>query len=112
MKFFSDNDFADKLAVQEYKIAEDYYENKEYDLAFKYYQSSAKKGYPKAINKLGVCYATGRGTLKSHQRAYECYSLAADKGYAGAIHNLGICCYQIPIQFSLLLLCGARRRNR
>ena len=94
MRFVTDNNkFAQKEAEREYEIAEDYYEREEYELAVKYFMSSAKKGSAKSLNKLGICYATGLGIEQSYGKAMECYEGAAKKEYKGAIHNLGLCYY-------------------
>lgn len=47
-----------------YKIAEDYYNNGEYEKAFKDYQLGANNGDAFCINALGYCYGEGIGVEK------------------------------------------------
>ena len=48
----------------------------------------AKKGDAKAQNKLGVCYAKGKGVRKNLNKAMEWYTKAAEQGEMRAQFNL------------------------
>ena len=54
----------------------------------KWYSLAAKKGYPAAVNNLGVACEHGFGTQKDLDRALACYRRAAEHGSAKGYENL------------------------
>lgn len=63
--------------------------------AFKHYQKAASKGYAKAYNALGFCYAKGLGTQIDYYKAAECFRQAIMSSRLNlnevAFYNLGRC---------------------
>lgn len=55
------------------------------------YRRSADQGLASAQFNLGVCYANGRGVIKSQTEAVKWFRLAAVQGYVKAQNNLGFC---------------------
>lgn len=79
-----------------YHLGNRYYDNKEYEKAFKVYQEGYKKdpNNIKCLNCLGVMYYYGRYVEKDIFKYFDYIKEAADKGYAGAMCNLGIAFYR------------------
>ena len=61
-------------------------ENKK--LAFKWLQTSAKQGHPRAQNNVGVMYFKGEGVQKNLLLAQMWYMISASKGMQEAIENM------------------------
>lgn len=59
------------------------------DLAFQYYELSAKRGYRKAQNNLGRCYSLGLGTSIDLKKAVYWFLQAANQGNPKAQLNMG-----------------------
>jgi len=57
---------AKKKTMGVIKEANDLYDDKQYDEAFPLLEILANGGYAPAQNKLGVCYAKGRGVLQDY----------------------------------------------
>ena len=57
-----------------------YYEDREFDLALKYYEMAAAQGYEGADECLGYIWYYGRTGVKDYQKAFEPYSRAAERG--------------------------------
>ena len=73
----------------QYERGMDYFEKKDYDRAFSYFQISGEvKGYAPAQNMLGVCYRDGLGTEQDLAEAERFFTLAADQGDSEAKANL------------------------
>ncbi|EGB12038.1 hypothetical protein AURANDRAFT_19925, partial [Aureococcus anophagefferens] len=72
--------------------AEDFYSEKKFEEAFRYFALAANQGYTHGECHLGGCYLTGAGTEGKFEEAFRCYALSADQGYTIGEHNLG-CCY-------------------
>ena len=64
---------------------------RDYTEAVKWYRLSAEQGYAAAQNRLGVCYASGRGVAQDYGKAVKWYRKAAEQGNAFAQNNLGRC---------------------
>ena len=72
----------------QYERGMDYFEKKDYDSAFSYFQISGEvKGYAPAQNMLGVCYRDGLGTEQDLAEAEKYFKLAAEQGDAEATAN-------------------------
>lgn len=57
-----------------------YYEDKQFDLALKYYEMAAGYDYESAYECLGYIWYYGRTGEKDYKKAFEYYSKAADMG--------------------------------
>lgn len=73
-----------------YKLGDSYFDQKNYELAYKYISKSAEDGYALAQNLFGYMYANGLGVTKDEEIAVEWYKKAADQGLAKAQYNMGI----------------------
>ena len=76
---------------EQFKKANSYAENKDFQNAAKYYRKAAERGHAKAQINLGWCYENGNGVDKDLKQAVEWYSKAAEQGDAIAQCNLGVC---------------------
>ena len=65
------------------------YDNGDFAVAFKVWNTLAKEGDALSQFNLGVMYSRGEGTRKNGQRALEWYMRSAEQGYAPAQFNLG-----------------------
>lgn len=54
------------------------------------YRRASELGYPAAMHRLGVLYATGNGVSRSDKLTIEYYSRAAELGFAEAQYDLGV----------------------
>lgn len=77
------------LMSEDYQIGLQYYRNKEYEKAFKYYQLAANQGDAAVQNMLGYMYHEGNGVEKSYEKSVKYFQLAADQGLDTAQDNLG-----------------------
>jgi S1-C subfamily serine protease len=59
--------------------------------AVKWFRKAAEQGNADAQNKLGCCYAEGRGLKKEPVEAAKWYRRAAEQGNAPAQYNLAVC---------------------
>ena len=75
------------------RIGNEYYDDKNYIEAIKYFQKAAEKGNANAQYNLGCCYEYGKGVSVDYTEAVKWYRKAAEKEYADAQFNLG-CCYE------------------
>ncbi len=57
-----------------------YYEQKEFDLALKYFEIAAEYGNIYAISDLGYIWYYGRTGTRDYEKAYSCFSKAAEMG--------------------------------
>lgn len=73
-----------KSAIPESPVSRDQVE------AFKYYKSSAEKGYALAQFAVGECLEKGNGVKKDKNQAKEWYQKAADQGHLQAKEKLGM----------------------
>ena len=71
-----------------YKLGDSYFDQKNYELAYKYISKSAEDGYALAQNLFGYMYANGLGVTKDEEIAVEWYKKAADQGLAKAQYNM------------------------
>ena len=53
--------------------------------------SESEQRFPKAIDRLGVCYETGRGVERDREQAYELYRMAANEKDEGGLYHLALC---------------------
>jgi TPR repeat protein len=68
----------------------DYYaERGNFDNSMFWLKRSAEGGFPRAIVRLGVCYAVGDGVEKDMDMATELFMKAVEQGYTWAMINLG-----------------------
>ena len=73
------------------RIGNEYYDDKNYIEAIKYFQKAAEKGNANAQYNLGCCYEYGKGVSVDYTEAVKWYRKAAEKEYADAQYNLGYC---------------------
>ena len=71
----------------------EYYKNKNYPEAVKWFRKAAEQGDAKAQCMLGVCYDNGQGVSQDYAEAVKWYRKAAEQGDAMAQYNLGVCYY-------------------
>ena len=69
----------------------EYYDEKKYDLSFPIFERLAEKGFPRAINALGLCYRHGHGVDEDKVKAVSLFRQAGDKGYLRGYTNLADC---------------------
>ena len=65
-----------------------YYEQKQFDLALKYYEMSASYGYDPAYECLGYIWYYGRTGTRDFKKAFEYFSLLMEKGYPVAAYKV------------------------
>ena len=66
------------------------YNQKDYAIAFTFWEPLAKSGNKVAQYNLGVMYKNGQGVPQDYQQAVAWYRKAAEQGYANAQYNLGV----------------------
>ncbi len=76
------------------KLGKDYYWEKNYTEAVKWFRKAADQGDAEAQCNLAVCYALGQGVSQDHAEAAKWYRRAAEQGVALAQYQLALCCYQ------------------
>ena len=74
---------------EDYETAGVYYEQGDYNNAFRYLLSAAKLGNANAQNDVANMYKTGEGVSQSYTNAYQWYLKAANQGHFYAQNNLG-----------------------
>lgn len=62
------------------KIGENYENQKDYEMAFRYFSQAADLGYEVSIFNIGWMYANGLFVTKDPRKALEMYKVAAEKG--------------------------------
>lgn len=70
-----------------------YFNNQDYQEAFKWFQKSAEQDFITAYSNLGRCYLNGFGVEQDVEQAIANYKIAAEKGMSDAEIMLG-CIYQ------------------
>ena len=65
-----------------------YYEQKQFDLALKYYEMSASYGYDPAYECLGYIWYYGRTGTRDFKKAFEYFSLLMEKGHPVAAYKV------------------------
>lgn len=65
-------------------------ERKEFDVAFRRFQTLAEQGNPEASYNLGLMYASGEGTTQDYAKARESFLASAEAGFALSAYQLGI----------------------
>ena len=79
------NSSGDMSGEELYKKAKEYFDNKEYQLAYDFARRSADKNYKGGYFGLGLAYEKGYGVVeKNIPRAIRMYQKAADLGHVGA----------------------------
>jgi TPR repeat protein len=81
---FSGSVFADDL-----QDADDAYQSKDYETAYKLLLPLAKQGYAPAQHKLGLMYLRGQEVLQDYKEAIKWYLLAAEQEYSLAQNTVG-----------------------
>lgn len=61
--------------------------------AVKYFRVAAENGYADAQNRLGCCYAKGKGITENQSEAFKWFMKAAQQGEVVAQYNVGYCYY-------------------
>jgi TPR repeat protein len=75
------------------KTASNYYKEKNYTAAVKWYKMAAEQNYADAQYNLGYCYEYGKGVEQDYTVAVKWYKKAAEQNYAVAQNDLGNCYY-------------------
>ena len=73
-----------------YEQGKAFYDNKEYDKAFKSFKKACDGGDMDGCRNLGVMYECGNGVEKNEQKAAELYKKACDGGKMLGCYNLGV----------------------
>lgn len=63
---------------------------RDYKLAYKYYNKAAEKGHKEAQYWLGLCYAQGDGVKQNYKIAVTWFQKAAEQGLSEAQYMLGV----------------------
>ena len=71
------------------KDAEDAYQSKDYETAYKLLLPLAKQGYAPAQHNLGLMYLRGQEVLQDYKEAIKWYLLAAEQEYSLAQNTVG-----------------------
>ncbi|MBM3507751.1 MAG: sel1 repeat family protein [Alphaproteobacteria bacterium] len=79
--------FPDELRFQ-FQLARAFRQANRLEDALRWYTSAADRGYPGALNSLGVMYSLGEGVRADCNKAARYFSLAASHGYPAADTNL------------------------
>ena len=66
--------------VSDFDKGYEYYKQKRYAQAFKWYQKAAEQGLAMAQNNLGYMYRDGRGTEQDLEKAFKWFQKAAEQG--------------------------------
>ena len=89
LKIDRNNATAKKLLPDaQYNIGKNYYNNKDYSTAVKWYRKAAEQGNASAQCNLGACYGKGYGVDKDYDLAVQWYRKAARQGDKTAQNNL------------------------
>lgn len=71
------------------QTANSYYEKRDFEAAFEWYQKSAEAGNAEAMNSIGYMYDNGLGVPQDNDRALEWFQKAAEAGNADAMYSIG-----------------------
>lgn len=72
-----------------YNKAQEYYTQKDYKNAMKWFLKAADKGNTRAMHVIGYSYQTGQMVQQDYQQAMQWYLKAADKGNTDAMITIG-----------------------
>lgn len=93
-KFYMEEPEEEQVDPKEcYAKGDEYYDQKDYAEAVKWYRLAAEQGYAPAQNDLGYCYQKGYGVDQNYSQSIYWYRKAADQGYATGQSNLGYMYY-------------------
>jgi uncharacterized protein len=73
--------------------AQDAYNRKDYEAAFKEFQTLAEQGDALAMSSLGVLYDNGQGVARDYDKAIDWYRRSAEQGNQFGQFNLGTMYY-------------------
>jgi tetratricopeptide (TPR) repeat protein len=73
-----------------YQKAKEFYDNKDYENAYKWYRKAAEQGDVNAQFSLATLYDYGEGVTQDYKEAAKWYRKAAEQGDDGAQYNLGV----------------------
>jgi tetratricopeptide (TPR) repeat protein len=76
--------------VDQFKIANTYLANEDYQQALTWYLKVAEKGYPSAQFNVGNMYYNGFGTSRDVEKAFDFYLKAAKQDFVEAQFNVGL----------------------
>ena len=68
---------------------------REHEQAAQWFKKAADRGYTRAINNLGICYAFGYGVEKDFNEALVLYEEGANKGYVHSMRNIADLYFQL-----------------
>lgn len=80
-----------QTAYADLKLADEYIDSKQYDLAYKELKPLAEQGDAKAKFKLGLLYANGQGVPQDEKIACSYFESAANLGHSMSQYNTGQC---------------------
>lgn len=78
-------------AEEYYNKGKEYFNNKNYTEAVKWYRKAAEQGLADAQFSLGDCYLEGEGVTQNMTEAVKWFRKAAEQGLADAQFALGAC---------------------
>ncbi|MDR3218064.1 MAG: sel1 repeat family protein [Dysgonamonadaceae bacterium] len=78
------------LSIDPLQSGREYYREKNYSEAKRYFEKSAKQGNAIGQNNLGLMYENGYGVIKDYNEAVRWYRESAEQGFAIAQYNLGL----------------------
>tara|TARA_B100000686_G_scaffold30512_1_gene31262 strand:+ start:988 stop:1470 length:483 start_codon:yes stop_codon:yes gene_type:complete len=82
--------FSVLVSGQTFKDANEAFEDKDYNKAFKIWKPLAEQGKAEAQFNLGLMYEGGHGVIKDYEEAVKWYRLAAEQSLVWAQFNLGV----------------------
>ena len=81
--------FSGSVFADDFQDADDAYQSKDYETAYKLLLPLAKQGYAPAQHNLGLMYLRGQEVLQDYKEAIKWYLLAAEQEYSLAQNTVG-----------------------
>ena len=81
--------FSGYVFADDFQDADDAYQSKDYETAYKLLLPLAKQGYAPAQHNLGLMYLRGQEVLQDYKEAIKWYLLAAEQEYSLAQNTVG-----------------------
>ena len=81
--------FCGSVFADDFDDADDAYQSKDYETAYKLLLPLAKRGYAPAQHNLGLMYLRGQEVLQDYKEAIKWYLLAAEQEYSLAQNTVG-----------------------
>lgn len=93
VKRFKENNLSVQEVYQIYRKAKQNFDQKNYQVAMKYYLKAAKHNNFDAVNDIGYMYSNGLGVEQDEQKAFQWFLKAAKLGNPMSMYSLGRCYY-------------------